>query len=220
MIKDRAPPSLRCVFSLRSGPRHRRCTHDGGRSDSCHGCQCRRCCGQHLAVAIIAWLALRRTSQDTFRLEKAAAEQAARTARVRSAELDRQQVLALARLHGTQDQPHVVLNPLERGEIRTALDALPQDRLTVTREWFDGGLSGDRAEDWRRVRCELSDELRRLTEVASSGGNRRSHSRSRCWSAECPRGSGSDCGFGRDVESRCSRQPTFRSSMSWLKSPS
>ena len=122
----------------------------------------------NLAVAVIAWIALRRTSQDTLRVEKMAVEQAERTARARSAEWDMQQVLALARLHGTLERTDISLNPLERGAVRTALDALPEDRLTATREWFDSGPSGDRAESFLRVRGELSKELRRLTKVASS----------------------------------------------------
>ena len=83
------------------------------------------------------------------------------------ASFEREQVMTLAKLHGALEQTNVVLSPLERGSMLTALSALPADSLPLVRSWLSGRSTNGHQVEWSRVRDELQDELRRLTVLAS-----------------------------------------------------
>ena len=122
-----------------------------------------------LAVAVVAFIALFMTSRDAGRAQKAAYEESRRNAERVVAALDREQVLTLARLHVSQRDPNIYLNPLEQGQIGAALDALPELSLPRCCSWVSGKIPGsDRKANWQAVRDELAEELRRLTKKAAT----------------------------------------------------
>ncbi len=146
--------------------------------------------GASSAVAVVAaaglFVALRDSKNAAQRADAAEARELAdrrRLAAERRAELELQQAKLIAEMVGAA-MPNVLLNPLERGRITAALDALPPQRFPLTRAWMEGtpeertALFGtppkiafgsvEHVEQMReRVRAELRAEMQRLTGIAA-----------------------------------------------------
>lgn len=110
--------------------------------------------GASAAVAVVAGVGLavalldsKSANQRAAAAEKATLTERRRLAMERTAELELQRVQLIATMVGAAVGPHIMFSPLERGQVMVALDALPQDRLALTRTWWEGS-----AEEVGRVR--------------------------------------------------------------------